>query len=472
MLREKLYWQSQVGESINAEHRGGTSRSSNEVAVMAMERRGRVVQLKRNGQPYREEPLSKVKPFGINKRDVYNAWRQVKSNRGSHGIDGVSIAQFEENLKDNLYKLWNRLSSGSYFPPPVKSVEIPKRDGKKRVLGIPTVADRIAQATVRNHFEKLVEPCFHPDSYAYRRGKSAHDAIEVTRRRCWKYDWVLEFDIKGAFDNIDHELMLKAVRHHTDCRWTMLYVNRWLKAPSVGEDGTLSERDKGTPQGGVISPLLFNLYLHYAFDHWMVTHYRQVPFARYADDGLLHCNSECEAIVLRDAIGERLRSCGLDLHPKKTKIVYCRDANRRDSYPVTQFEFLGFVFRGRLAKSRRGKYFNSFSPAISKAAAIDIRKAMRGWRLSRWTNAEIVDIGDKVNASIRGWWNYYGAFFPSAAKRVLSHLNEILVKWASRKYKRFKRGISPARKWLRGLAERDPSLLFIWELGLLPAVEQ
>ena len=419
-----------------------------------------------------EEPLSQAKPFKISKYDVYAAWCQVKSNRGTYGIDDISIGKFGENLKGNLYKLWNRLASGSYFPPAVKAVEIPKKDGKKRILGIPTVSDRIAQTLVRNHFEKSVEPMFHRDSYAYRQGKSAHAALEVTRRRCWQYDWVLEFDIKGAFDNIDHKLMLKAVCYHTDCRWTRLYIERWLKAPSLTKDGSLLAREKGTPQGGVISPLLFNLYLHYAFDHWMARYYRHVPFVRYADDGLLHCHSESEAVALRHAIGDRLRACGLELHPKKTKIVYCRDANRRGNYPVTQFEFLGFVFRGRLAKSRSGKYFNSFSPAISRSATLNIRKVMRGWRLSRWTNAEVEDIGRRINATVRGWWNYYGAFFPSVMKRVLSPLNEILVKWASRKYKRFKRRKAPARKWLRRLSERETSLLAIWDIGVRPAVEQ
>ncbi len=417
--------------------------------------------------------MSQAKPFKISKQDFVTAWRQVKANRGAHGIDEQTIEEYEENLKDNLYLLWNRLSSGSYFPPAIRGVEIPKRDSKKmRLLGIPTVSDRIAQAVVRNHFEKQVEPYFHPDSYAYRHGKSTLDAIRVTRLRCWKYDWVLEFDIKGAFDNIDHELMMKAVRHHTDCCWTILYIERWLKASMCMVNGIFVERDKGTPQGGVISPLLFNLYLHYAFDHWMKKHFPHVPFARYADDGLLHCHSEHEALLLQQAISARLLNCSLELHPTKTKIVYCRDANRRGYYPNIQFEFLSYVFRGRLAKSKQGKYFNSFSPAISRASAKRIHQRMREWKLSRWTDAELVDIARKVNASLRGWWNYYGVFYPSSLKRVLAHLNSILVKWAVRKYKRFKGSKSKARKWLRAVSERAPSMLFHWELGLLPAVEQ
>ncbi len=416
--------------------------------------------------------MSRAKPFEISKHAVFYAWRQVKANRGAHGIDEQTITEFEGNLKGNLYRIWNRLSSGSYFPPPIRGVEIPKKDGKFRLLGVPTVADRIAQTAVRNRFETLVEPHFHPDSYAYRRGKSTIDAIKVTRQRCWKYDWVLEFDVKGAFDNIDHELMLKAVQHHTQCRWTLLYIERWLKAPLIKKDGSMVERDKGTPQGGVISPLLFNLYLHYTFDLWMKRHFPHIPFARYADDGLLHCNSQEEAAYLQEVVGNRLRTCGLDLHPTKTKIVYCRDANRRGKYPNTQFEFLGYVFRGRLAKSRNGKYFNSFSPAVSRESAKHIHQRMREWNIARWTNAELEDIAKRANASLRGWWNYFGVFYPSSLKRVMAHLNQILVKWAVRKYKRFKGSKRRARKWLRGISERQPNLLYHWQLGILPAVEQ
>lgn len=325
---------------------------------------------------------------------------------------------------------------------------------------------------MRNRLEPQVEPCFHPDSYAYRKGKSAIDAIGVTRQRCWKYNWVLEFDIKGAFDNIDHELMLKAVRHHTNCRWTLMYIERWLKAPLIKASGERVERDRGTPQGGVISPLLFNLYLHYAFDLWMKRHNPDVPFARYADDGLLHCNSQKEAAYLQEAAAHRLRACGLDLHPEKTKIVYCRDANRGGRYPNTGFVFLGYVFRGRLAKSRTGKYFNSFSPAVSRGSAKHIRLRMREWNLGRWTNAELEDIAGKCNATLRGWWNYFGMFYPSSLKRVLAHLNRILVKWAARKYKRFRGSKHKAKKWLHGVSERQPSLLYHWSLGILPAVEQ
>lgn len=413
--------------------------------------------------------MSQAKPFAIPKQSVWEAWRQVKANHGAHGVDGETIAAFEQRLGRNLYRLWNRMSSGSYLPPPVRAVEIPKGNGKMRLLGIPTVADRVAQAVVRNHLETQVEPCFHRDSYAYRPSRSALGAIAVTRKRCWKYDWVLEFDIKGAFDHIDHELMMKAVRHHTRSPWVALYVERWLKAPMMRGQETI-ERTQGTPQGGVVSPLIFNLYMHYAFDNWMATHFPNTPFARYADDGLVHCNGELEAMQLQEAIGKRLKACGLELHPEKTRIVYCRDGNRTEGYLHTSFDFLGYTFRGRLAKSKRGIYFNSFSPAISGKAARRVRDKMRTWGIGRWTEAGIEEIAERANPALRGWWNYYGAFYASLFKRVINHLNAVLVKWAIRKYRRFKKSKPKAREWLRRMAERDPGLLYHWKLSVLPTV--
>jgi len=413
--------------------------------------------------------MSQAKPFAISKQSVWKAWLQVKANHGAHGVDGETIAAFEEKLGRNLYKLWNRMSSGSYCPPPVRAVEIPKGNGKMRLLGIPTVADRVAQAVVRNHLEEQVEPCFHQNSYAYRPSKSALDAIAVIRGRCWKYDWVLEFDIKGAFDHIDHELMMKAVRHHSRCPWVVLYVERWLKAPMMREQ-EITERDQGTPQGGVVSPLLFNLYMHYAFDTWMAMNFHNLPFVRYADDGLVHCNGESEARRLQEAIGARFKACGLELHPEKTRIVYCRDGNRKNNYLHTSFDFLGYTFRGRLAKSKRGIYFNSFSPALSNKAAKRIREKMRSWDIGRWTDAGIEDIAERVNPTLRGWWNYYAAFYASQCKRVINHLNAILLTWVVRKYRRFKQSTRKAREWLKLLAERAPDLLYHWKLGICPSV--
>ena len=335
-------------------------------------------------------------------------------------------------------------------------------------LTVPTVADRVAQAVARNYLEAQVEPCFHPDSYAYRPSRSALDAIAAVRGRCWKYDWVLEFDIKGAFDHVDHELMMKAVRQHARCTWVELYVERWLKAPMMRGQEMVS-RTQGTPQGGVVSPVLFNLYMHYAFDTWMARHFPDTSFVRYADDGLVHCKSEAEARRLQEAIGARLMACGLELHPEKTRIVYCRDGNRKNDYPNTSFDFLGYTFRGRLAKSKRGVYFNSFSPALSGKAAKRIRERMRMWDIGRWTDAGIEDIAARANPALRGWWNYYAAFYMSEFKRVIAHLNDILEKWAVRKYRRFRRSRAKARTWLRRIAERAPDLLYHWTLGVLPS---
>jgi RNA-directed DNA polymerase len=313
--------------------------------------------------------VSQAKPFDISKQVVWEAYKRVKSNRGTYGVDGESIADFEVNLKDNLYKVWNRMTSGSYFPPAVRAVEIPKGNGGKRVLGIPTVSDRIAQMVAKTYLEPKLEPQFHEDSYGYRPGKSAIEAVGMARQRCWRRDWVLDLDIKGFFDNIDHELLMRAVKKHTDCAWKLLYVERWLKVPSQGVDGVRVNRDKGTPQGGVISPLLANLFLHYALDVWMKTNYPNIPFERYADDAVFHCRTEAGAKVLRKAIESRLKECRLELHPEKTKIVYCKDDDRRGNYPNEKFDFLGYTFRPRRSKNRAGKYFVNFSPAISNEAA-------------------------------------------------------------------------------------------------------
>jgi RNA-directed DNA polymerase len=221
--------------------------------------------------------MNATKPFTIPKRLVYDAWKAVKVNAGSAGVDKETIDDFEADLTNNLYRLWNRMSSGSYFPPPVKAVAIPKKNGGERILGVPTVADRVAQMVVKQVLEPNLEPIFLPDSYGYRPGKSALDAVAVTRKRCWQYDWVLEFDIKGLFDNIDHALLRKALEKHTDCEWVRLYIGRWLTAPLQRADGTLVERIKGTPQGGVVSPVLANLFLHYAFDAWMARTFPGIP---------------------------------------------------------------------------------------------------------------------------------------------------------------------------------------------------
>lgn len=413
--------------------------------------------------------MNEAKPFSISKRAVWEAYKRVKANRGAAGVDAQTIQDFDANLEGNLYKLWNRLSSGSYFPPPVRRVEIPKSDGGKRPLGIPTVSDRIAQMVVKLALEPEVEPHFHPDSFGYRPGKSALDAVGSARQRCWRYDWVVDLDIRGFFDNIDHSLLLRAVRKHTDCKWIRLYVERWLTAPILLEDGPLLPRNKGTPQGGVISPLLANLFLHYAFDLWMARNHPGTPFERYADDSVVHCSSEAEANRLVREIGARLAECGLELHPEKTKIVYCRDGKRTRHYPNVQFDFLGYSFQPRMAMARWGNLFLNFSPAVSAKAARSIRQTVRSWKIHRWTQRSIEELAASFNPVIRGWMTYYGAFFRSELSRVFEQLNFALVRWAKRKYKRLKGSQTKATRWLSRLARRQPRLFAHWPITLATA---
>lgn len=412
--------------------------------------------------------MEKAKPFEISKTVVWEAWKRVKANHGAAGVDSESVADFEESLKDNLYKVWNRMSSGSYFPPPVRTVGIPKKDGGERFLGIPTVADRVAQMVAKIYLEPVLEPHFHKDSYGYRPAKSAIQAVEVTRRRCWKYDWVLEFDIKGLFDNIDHDLLMRAVRKHTECKWIPLYIERWLKAPFQKEDGTLVERKRGTPQGGVISPLLSNLFLHYVFDKWMERNCPQIPFCRYADDGVVHCRSEAEALWLKGVLEVRFRQCNLELHLEKTRIVYCKDDDRRGDYPRTSFGFLGFTFRPRRSKNRQGKYFINFSPAVSKNAGKVMRQEARRWKLHLRSDKSLEDLSRMFGPVIRGWINYYGSFYKSALYPTLRHLNRTLVRWAMRKFKRLRRHRRRAEYWLGRIAQRQPWLFPHWQMGVRP----
>ncbi|MCK5650633.1 MAG: group II intron reverse transcriptase/maturase, partial [Gemmatimonadetes bacterium] len=335
--------------------------------------------------------MSEAKPYSISKKLVWEAYQRVKANRGAAGVDGESLGMFEKDLKGNLYKVWNRMSSGSYFPPPVRLVEIPKDSGGKRLLGIPTVADRVAQTVVKLVLEPEVEPKLHPDSYGYRPGRSALDAVGTARKRCWATDWVIDLDIKAFFDSIPHDLVERAVAHHTDLAWVRLYVGRWLRAPEQRMDGTLRERGKGTPQGGVVSPLLANLFLHYAFDMWMQRMFPRVCFERYADDAIVHCASEGQAREVLAAIRDRLAQCGLELHPTKTRIVYCKDDDRPGDYEYVSFDFLGYTFRPRRAKNRWGKHFVSFLPAISTASAKKIRKKIREWRMASTRNNQCLE---------------------------------------------------------------------------------
>jgi len=414
--------------------------------------------------------MALVKPYTISKQVVWEAYQRVKANHGAAGVDGQSIEAFETDLKNNLFKIWNRMSSGSYFPPPVRLVEIPKAMGGLRPLGIPTVADRVAQMVVKMHLEPIVEPCFHDDSYGYRPGKSALDAVATARKRCWRSDWVIDLDIKGFFDNLDHELVMKAVQHHDKTPWVLLYIERWLKAPVQRQDGTQQERTKGSPQGAVVSPLLANLFLHHAFDTWMQRLHPDIPFERYADDVIVHAKSKAAAEQLLEAIRARLAECGLELHPEKTRIVYCQDSDRKGQHEHIKFDFLGYTFRPRRAKNRRGKLFVSFLPGVSSKAGKAIQATIREWRLAATRNNQsLEDLARLVNPSVRGWVDYYGRFYRSALTPVLRHLERALVRWACRKYKRFRGHVTNATHWLGQVARRDPNLFVLWQVGIRPA---
>ena len=403
------------------------------------------------------------KPFQISKRAVWEAYKSVKANKGAAGVDGQSIEDFEKDLKNNLYRIWNRMSSGTYFPPPVRAVEIPKpHGGGTRMLGIPTVADRIAQTVVAKQLEPRTESIFHDDSYGYRPGRSAPMAVGKCRERCWKKSWVLDLDVQKFFDSVDHERMVKAVAANTDQKWVVLYVKRWLAAPIHLPDGTVVERDRGTPQGSAVSPVLANLYLHYAFDTWMEREFPAVEFERYADDAVVHCATERQARQVWAALSERMESVGLRLHPDKTRIVYCKDRKRRLDYESTSFTFLGYTFRPRKAPTWDGKsMFTAFLPAISTDALKAKSQTVRRWRLHLRTTGNLAELAEWMNPIIRGWMEYYGYFYRTEMNGLLRRINTYLVRWARRKFKRL-RSFKRAQRWWRDLQRREPHLFVHW----------
>jgi group II intron reverse transcriptase/maturase len=409
--------------------------------------------------------VDKAKPFDIPKREIWDAFKKVKANQGAAGVDGQTIAEFEADLASGLYKLWNRMSSGSYFPSPVRRVMIPKPGGGERPLGIPTVADRIAQEVVKRRLERVLEPIFHDDSYGYRPGRSAIDAVRKARQRCWRSAWVLDIDIKSFFDTIDWDLLLKAIRQHTDCPWELLYIERWLKAPVQLEDDIVVPRSAGTPQGGVISPLLANLFLHYAFDVWIARTFPNIPFERYADDIICHCRSEADARALWAALETRFTACGLTLHPQKTKIVYCKDMNRRGDFPDFSFDFLGFAFRPRRTMWHGRLTVDSFLPAVSPKALKAIGSTIRKWCLHHWTDQSLGDLAAKYNSYIRGWINYFGHFYGSRLSQALRNIDAFLVRWACRKFRRLRRRPQAARAWLVRVQRADPTLFAHWRFA-------
>ncbi|MGE7440089.1 group II intron reverse transcriptase/maturase [Kitasatospora sp. NPDC001175] len=407
---------------------------------------------------------SQIKPFDISKWEVMEAWEEVRDNKGAPGVDGQSIADFEKDLRNNLYKVWNRMSSGSYFPPPVRAVEIPKpHGGGTRMLGIPAVADRVAQTVAARYLMRRVEPIFHPDSYGYRPGRSALDAVGKCRERCWRKNWVVELDIRKFFDSVPWDLLVKAVDAHTDAVWVKLYVRRWLAAPLVMPDGQLVVRERGTPQGAPVSPVLANLFLHYAFDTWMARNFPGVQFERYADDVVLHCNSEHQAHEVLAALRERMVEVGLELHPDKTRIVYCKDGVRRGSYEHEAFTFLGYTFRARKSRSRRGNLFLSFDPAISREALTRIGREMRSWHLHRRTDLTFQELARRINPVVAGWLNYYARFRPWELYAFALRINVYLLRWIRKKYKRFA-GKRKALAKLQEIAQRYPRMFAHWRL--------
>jgi len=406
-------------------------------------------------------PTAAGKPFAISKSAVMEAYRRVRANKGAPGVDNVSLEEFESDLKGNLYKIWNRMSSGTYFPPPVRAVEIPKLGGGVRVLGVPTVADRIAQTVVAGEIEAVVEPKFHPDSYGYRPGRGAMDAVAVCRKRCWPSSWAIKVDVQGFFDTVDHALMLKAVEANTDLPWVLLYVRRWLTAPLQRPDGSLTVRTAGTPQGSAVSPVLANLFMHYAFDQYMARTFPGVRFERYVDDLVVHAGSERQAQLLRRAIEDRLRQVGLRLHPDKTVIAYCRDSRRKGTAERVTFDFLGFTFGPRAALDKEGEAFTSFLPAVSGAALKRMGQQLRSWRLHHATTLTLEDLARWINPIVRGWMNYYGRFYRSKLYPLLMRINTYLVRWAGSKFKRL-RGFNRAYNWWWKIVPANQGLFAHW----------
>jgi len=409
-----------------------------------------------------------TKSQAVRKKQVWRAYLAICKNGKSAGVDKVSLDEFKKDDLRHLYKLWNRMASGSYFPLPVREVEIPKKDGGKRKLGIPAVIDRVAQMVVKMHLEVMIEPYFHEDSYGYRNGKSAHQALDKAKERCWRYPWVIDLDIKGFFDSIDHELLMRAVRKHCKDKWALLYIERWLKADVMKKDGTMQKREKGTPQGGVISPLLANLFLHYAFDEWIKRNHPGIKFERYADDIIVHCRSRKEAESLQKGIKVRLGKCNLEIHPEKTKIVYCKEGGRDEDYEVVSFTFLGYTFQPRRIFCKDGRIRVGYMPAISKASMKKIAKEISDMRIQRKTDDSIEDIAELLNAKLNGWINYFGRYSRYKLLPIMRGLNLRLLKWVSNKYKQYRASLRNAQRRLRLFYQNNPDLFAHWRHGFAP----
>ncbi len=404
-----------------------------------------------------------VKTVPITYQMVVEAYAKVKQGGKATGIDDESWSDFEiKGAEKQLYVIWNRMASGSYFPQGVREVEIPKKDGKTRTLGIPTIRDRIAQQVVKRYMEQRIDAHFHPQSYGYRPLKSAKQAIEQVRQNCLQQDWVIDMDISKFFDEIDHDLMLKAVEAMLPEKWIKVYVQRWLQMQVVKADGTVVDRaKKGTPQGGVISPLLANLFLHFGLDKWLEQNYPQVKFVRYADDAVVHCQSKVEAQQLLAAIEQRLKRIGLQLNEAKTKIVYCKDYRRRQNHEHVQFGFLGFSFQPRSAQSKFGNgHFTAFVPEISKENQKKIRENIRETVNWRNTSQRVEQIAAILNSKLRGWLNYFEMYGKRQLDKTMLYLQTKLLKWLKRKHKQ---GAMKCSRQLQTLQQQKPTLFYHWE---------
>lgn len=413
--------------------------------------------------------MQEAKSFKIPKLLIAEAYERVKANQGAAGVDKVTIADFDKNLKANLYKLWNRMSSGSYQPMAVRLVDIPKVGGTRN-LGIPPVVDRVAQMAVVKVLQPVIDPVFHEDSYGYRPNRSAHQAVETARKRCWRFDWVLDLDVSKFFDTIDHTLLMKAIKRHTSERWILLYIERWLKVPYEDKEGSRIERSQGVPQGSVIGPLISNLFMHYVFDQWMKQNYPYIPFERYADDAICHCRSKDEAERLKAAIIERMAACKLALNEEKTKIVYCKDDMRQGGWLKEQFDFLGFTFRARRSKNKRGKYFINFSPAMSTKARKRMSEEIRSWNLQERSDKSLEDLAHMFNAKLQGFIGYFSKFYKSEMNPLFQRLNFRLAHWVERKFKKVTRHKTKALRLLGRMCKQSPDLFAHWRFGVRPAM--
>ncbi len=404
-----------------------------------------------------------VKTVPVSYHMVVEAYRKVKQGGKAAGIDQESWADFEgKQVERELYVIWNRMASGSYFPQVLREVEILKKDGKMRKLGIPTIRDRIAQEVVKKYMEQRIDERFHPNSYGYRPLKSSRQAIEQVRQNCLKLDWVIDMDITKFFDEINHELLLKAVDAMELENWIRMYVQRWLQMKVVKADGTMYDRgNKGTPQGGVISPLLANLFLHYGLDKWLEKNYPQIRFVRYADDAVVHCKDKSEAEQLLSAIRERMKQIGLSLNEEKTRIVYCKDYRRKQNHEHVQFGFLGFSYQPRQTKLK-GNRFMAFTAEISKDNQKKIREKIREIVNWRNTTKKIEQIAEELNSKLRGWINYFELYGKGQLRKTMFYLEEKLVKWLSRKHKQ---GIRKSLPQMQQLRKQKPTLFYHWEKG-------